>query len=157
MYRCRSTQHLRLSHGGLPTVLALQLRTRSERQANLRLWQVKQCDEKGLPLRSFSRLNSMKTSVRLALSVLMMLVLVGCATKWGHPTNSENDFYSDQAQCNQVAQSNNPDTSLSFDPRLQGFDRARQDMYNGGAQMGRAIGLATVFNNCMMAKGYRKQ
>tara|TARA_R110000868_G_scaffold238969_2_gene493477 strand:- start:376 stop:675 length:300 start_codon:yes stop_codon:yes gene_type:complete len=99
----------------------------------------------------------MKTSARISLSVLMMLVLSGCASKWGHSTNSENDFYRDQAQCNQEAQSSNPVTTLPFDPRLNDFDRARQGMYNGGAQMGRAFGLAAAFNNCMMARGYRKQ
>ena len=95
--------------------------------------------------------------IKKTISILLMLGLVGCATKWGHSTNSENDFYSDQAQCNQEAQSSNPVTTQPFDPRLQGFEQARQSMYNGGAQMGRAFGLAAAFNNCMMAKGYRKQ
>jgi len=90
-------------------------------------------------------------------SILILVFLSGCATKWGHSTNSENDFYRDQAQCNEAAQSSNPDMTPPFDPRLKDFDRARQDMHNGGAQMGRAFGLAGSFNNCMMARGYRKQ
>lgn len=90
-------------------------------------------------------------------SILMLFVLSGCSTTWMHSSNSENDFYRDQAQCSQQAQASNPITSQPFDPRLDPFQRASQDMHNAGANLGRAIGIQGNFSNCMMAKGYRKQ
>lgn len=90
------------------------------------------------------------------LGVLILVVLSGCATKWTHSSNTENDFYVDRAQCNQEANNNNPVMTPAYDPRLTPLQQSQQSMYNGGAQMGRAFGLAGSFNNCMMAKGYRK-
>jgi hypothetical protein len=80
----------------------------------------------------------------------------GCATKWNHPNLSENDFYRDRATCNQEAQSNNPSTVIPYNPYLDPIQQAQQQSYNAGANMGTAIAIASYFNNCMMAKGYRK-
>ena len=91
------------------------------------------------------------------LLIPIVFIVSGCATNWMHSSNTENDFYRDRAQCNQEANNNNPVTTQPYDPRLTALQQSQQGMYNGGAQMGRAFGLAGSFNNCMMAKGYRKQ
>ena len=84
------------------------------------------------------------------------LLLQGCGTTWRHPSLSENDFYRDNAACKQDAANSNPDTSRPYNPYLTPEQQASQSMYNGGAQMGRAVAMTSYFNNCMMSKGYKK-
>ncbi len=48
----------------------------------------------------------------------------------------------------------NPSTAVPFDPRMDAMQQARASSYNAGANMGRAFGFQSYFNNCMSAKGY---
>jgi hypothetical protein len=88
----------------------------------------------------------------------LFFVLAGCeTTKWWHPTLGESDFYRDSALCNQYAAVSNPSNAPAFNPYLTPIQQANAMAYSGGADMGRAYGMSVAFQNCMLAKGYRKQ
>lgn len=98
----------------------------------------------------------MSTLVRSSLLAGICL-LTGCAsTNWMHPTRSESDFYRDWEDCNQYAQSTNPSRASAYNPNLDPFQQAQAGIANGSANMARAFGVQSSFENCMFGKGYRK-
>lgn len=88
--------------------------------------------------------------------LLGCLTIVGCATNWSHPSADQYKFQMDTAQCEMYAQAAVPDTSSAYNPYLTPSQQAGQNASNAGTQLGRALGLRSQFNNCMISKGYRK-
>jgi|LauGreDrversion4_2_1035121.scaffolds.fasta_scaffold51006_2 hypothetical protein len=82
-------------------------------------------------------------------------VMTACASPmWQHPTNNEYAFNRDKAACSMEAERANPSTAVPYNPRLDPFQQANANIYNGTANMGRAFGVQNYFTNCMTAKGY---
>jgi hypothetical protein len=89
--------------------------------------------------------------------LLLISFVTGCAsTSWNHPTLSESDFYRDREDCNQYAQVANPVNATPYNPYLTPLQQAQAAQYNGGANLGRAFGVQSSFENCLLGKGYRK-
>jgi hypothetical protein len=87
---------------------------------------------------------------------LIPTLILGCgATKWSHPSLTENDFYRDRELCSRYASSVNPDRSLPFDPYLDPMQQSQVGYANAGSQFGRALGMESSFKNCMYGKGWR--
>jgi hypothetical protein len=82
-------------------------------------------------------------------------ILAGCAAPmWHHATNNEYDFNRDRSACSMEAERSNPSTAVPFDPRLTQMQQAQAGSYNAGANLGRAFGVKSYFENCMLSKGY---
>jgi len=79
-----------------------------------------------------------------------------CLNKLDASTRSESDFYRDWEDCNQYAQSTNPSRASAYNPNLDPFQQAQAGIANGSANMARAFGVQSSFENCMFGKGYRK-
>jgi hypothetical protein len=99
----------------------------------------------------------MRNIQSISLILVLATVLVGCAsTSWNHPTLSESDFYRDSEDCNQYAQATNPVRTTPYNPYLDSIQQANQSAANAGAQLGRAFGVQSSIENCLLGKGYRK-
>lgn len=91
------------------------------------------------------------------LAVILVLTLCGCAsTNWSHPTLTEADFNMARAQCANEANAAVPSTVVPFDPKLTPIQQSNAGMYNAGANIGRAFGVKSYFENCMFSRGFTK-
>lgn len=88
--------------------------------------------------------------------VLLTTALVGGCANWNHPTATQYDFQRDRAQCNQYASQASPSRQSTYNPYLTPMQQAQKSQYEGGANLGAAIGQMGAFNDCMQAKGYYK-
>ena len=88
--------------------------------------------------------------------ILFAGALVGCATKWNHPTATQNDFQRDAAQCNLYSQQLNPSVQAPYNPYLTPMQQANQNISQSSANIGIAMNQLSTYENCMKAKGYYK-
>jgi hypothetical protein len=110
--------------------------------------------------------------------ILSLLMLSGCAANWTHSTANREQFYQDKIECEryffierQVAPVRS--TPAVYDTQCEQYGnttncrttqnqsnaqlaRARQNIEQGGADLGRGLAMASKFNDCMYSKGYSK-
>jgi hypothetical protein len=100
----------------------------------------------------------MQSQLRQISTSILVLGLLGCSSsKWTHSTLNESDFHKDRALCEEYAKVSNPDRTQQYNPYLNPNQQVNQSAANAGQQFGRAFGMQASFNNCMNAKGYRKE
>lgn len=78
----------------------------------------------------------------------LAVLLAGCAApKWRHATNSEQDFYRDNAQCLSMSGYGQPVQAVpGANPVMSG--------YNQGAAMQAVSQRQAIHEQCMFGKGY---
>ena len=72
------------------------------------------------------------------LVVALFLLLAGCATTWGHPTKSEQEFYADDSEC----ESRGAGVPMGVTNMDHAFRNAQ---------------VQRIYERCMMGKGWRKE
>lgn len=91
------------------------------------------------------------------LAIISVVTLCGCASpKWSHPSLTETDFNMARALCTNEANAAVPSTVVPYDPKLTPIQQSNAGMYNAGANIGRAFGVKSYFENCMFSRGFTK-
>ena len=93
------------------------------------------------------------------LSACVALLAVGCASQnpdpreldWFHPTNSNQEFYSDRAECLSIARQARPETGEYHNPVNPDMDAFGQQLREQSADGE----VRRVFKDCMRGRGYQ--
>jgi hypothetical protein len=86
--------------------------------------------------------------MRLAFLIILLAVLVGCASRtWSHSQKGQQDFYRENSQCMAMAGSGQANPMVAGDtPFARG--------YNQGAAMGAQANQQTIYQQCMYGNGW---
>jgi hypothetical protein len=113
------------------------------------------------------------------ITVLVVILIGGCATEWTHPTANEEKFFYDKVECEAYAGiqrttvpeykttptydtncrtiGNSVNCTTTQNTNADSFARANQAMAQGGADLALAFTRISRFNECMQSKNYRKK
>ena len=128
-----------------------------QRQCVRDVWGNIQCNQSVNNDQLLKKLTSLNANMNKFIVVIPLLLLSACSsTKWTHRSNTEQQFYMDRASCSNESQRNTPSTAAPYNPYLDPMQQANQNMYNAGANAGRAFGVQQYFETCMYARGYVK-
>ena len=88
-------------------------------------------------------------------SLLILLLISGCATQWKHETASELDFNKDHFEC--AIESERAYSVRTAPARgSSGYDRDYQRGEDVGNNIVRNLNISRYYNMCMNARGYTK-